>query len=38
LPKKRFTAEEKAEIVIRELSKETSIKELCNEVGIQPNE
>ncbi|MFA9458375.1 transposase [Halalkalibacter sp. AB-rgal2] len=36
MPKKRFTAEEKVEIVIRGLGRETSIKELCNEVGIQP--
>lgn len=36
MPKKRFTAEEKVQIVIRGLSNEISVKELCNEVGIQP--
>lgn len=36
MPKKRYAAEEKAQIVIRGLSNEISVKELCNEVGIQP--
>ena len=36
MPKKRYTAEEKAQIVIRGLGNEISVKELCNEVGIQP--
>ncbi|GAB4074104.1 hypothetical protein GCM10028778_16070 [Barrientosiimonas marina] len=36
MPKRRFSAEEKAQIVIRGLGNEISVKELCQEVGIQP--
>ncbi|GGE53555.1 hypothetical protein GCM10011391_35520 [Pullulanibacillus camelliae] len=36
MPKKRFTPEQKADIVIKGLSNTTSVKELCVEVGIQP--
>ena len=36
MSKKRFTPEQKVEIVTKGLSNKTFVKELCVEVGIQP--